>query len=385
MNQLHFENRDEIILRLLHYFITEENYNPIVLHGAKDEIWLENLNNDYKIIRINSHYIHNNEQLELDMKKTKHIIKNIKKKVFSFNMKAINILVNYGDNVELKSDTEYENIKCVGIKDVLDISKHKLLLESFPTIEKTKNYKEKGMELFMKLTSDINKQNETYTNQADDIFRPKKPIMTFLLIGINAVMFLLTILLNGLNDLNILMNLGAIEKWHVLNGDYYRLITSAFLHGGIIHFIFNNYALYIIGPQIESFFGKAKFITIYLISAIIGNLLSLTFNAPGIVGVGASGAIFGLLGSLLYFGYHHRVYLGTVIKSQIIPLIIINLIIGFSIPGIDNAAHIGGLIGGVLITMALGVKYKTTKSEQINGVIMSFIFIGFLCYLLFFN
>lgn len=385
MNQLHFENRDEIILRLLHYFITEENYNPIVLHGAKDEIWLENLNNDYKIIRINSHYIHNNEQLELDMKKTKHIIKNIKKKVFSFNMKAINILVNYGDNVELKSDTEYENIKCVGIKDVLDISKHKLLLENFPTIEKTKNYKEKGMELFMKLTSDINKQNETYTNQADDIFRPKKPIMTFLLIGINAVMFLLTILLNGLNDLNILMNLGAIEKWHVLNGDYYRLITSAFLHGGIIHFIFNNYALYIIGPQIESFFGKAKFITIYLISAIIGNLLSLTFNAPGIVGVGASGAIFGLLGSLLYFGYHHRVYLGTVIKSQIIPLIIINLIIGFSIPGIDNAAHIGGLIGGVLITMALGVKYKTTKSEQINGVIMSLIFIGFLCYLLFFN
>lgn len=385
MNQSFFENRDEIILRLLHYFITVENYNPIILHGAKDEIWLENLNNDYKIVRINSHYIHNNEQLELDLRKTKHIIKNIKRKVFSFNMKAINILVNYGDNVNIDSEVTVNGITCIGIKDVNDISKNESLVNNFPEIREVRNYKEKGLELFMKLTSDINKQNEIYTNQAEDIFKPKRPIMTYLLILINALMFVITILNNGLNDLNVLMDLGAIEKWHVLNGEYYRLITSAFLHGGMLHFAFNNYALYIIGPQIESFFGKTKFLIIYLGSAIIGNLLSLTFNAPGVVGVGASGAIFGLLGSLLYFGYHHRVYLGTVIKSQIIPLILINLIIGFSVPGIDNAAHIGGLIGGILLTMALGIKYKTTRTEQINGVIMTLIFTVFLIYLVFFN
>lgn len=385
MNQLYFDNRDEITIRLLHYFITEQNYNPIILHGAKDEIWLENLNSDYKIIRINSHYIHNNEQLEVDIRKTKHIMKNIKRKLFSFNMKAINILVNYGDNVKITPETNYSDITCIGIKDIVDIGKQELLLETFPTIKETKNYKEKGIELFMKLTNDINKQNEIHSNQAEDIFKPKLPIITYALIGINALMFVITLLLGGLTNLHILMDLGAIEKNSVLNGDYYRLITSAFLHGGIIHFLFNNYALYIIGPQLESFFGKAKFIAIYLGSAIIGNLLSLVFTTPNIVGVGASGAIFGLLGSLLYFGYHHRVYLGTVIRSQIIPLIIINLIIGFSLPGIDNAAHIGGLIGGVLITMAIGVKYKTTKTEQTNGIIMLLIFVAFLSYLIFFN
>ena len=67
----------------------------------------------------------------------------------------------------------------------------------------------------------------------------------------------------------------------------------------------------------------------------------------------------------MYFGYHYRIYLGTVIKSQIIPLILINLLIGFTLPGINNAAHIGGLIGGVLISMAVGVKYKSTDVEKL--------------------
>ena len=89
------------------------------------------------------------------------------------------------------------------------------------------------------------------------------------------------------------------------------------------------------------------------------------------------------MGALLYFGYHYRVYLGNTLKSQIIPLIILNLGLGFAISGIDNFAHVGGLIGGLLITIALGVKYKSTKSEQINGIIMSFILFVFLILLAF--
>ena len=118
-------------------------------------------------------------------------------------------------------------------------------------------------------------------------------------------------------------------------------------------------------------------------SAIIGSLFSMLLTKG--VSVGASGAIFGLMGSLLYFGYHYRVYLGTVLKSQIIPLIVINLLIGFTSSGIDNFAHIGGLIGGILTSMAVGVKYKSNKSDIINGIIMSTIFIGFLVYMIFFR
>jgi rhomboid protease GluP len=102
------------------------------------------------------------------------------------------------------------------------------------------------------------------------------------------------------------------------------------------------------------------------------------------ISAGASGAIFGLFGAILYFGYHYRVFLGNVIRSQIIPVILLNFMIGLLLPGIDNAAHIGGLLGGVLISAAVGVPFRSTKSDQINGFIMTMISLVFLIYMGFF-
>ena len=90
------------------------------------------------------------------------------------------------------------------------------------------------------------------------------------------------------------------------------------------------------------------------------------------------------MGALVYFGYHYRVYLGTVIKSQIIPLIVLNLLLGFYMPGIDNFAHIGGLIGGTLMSIALGVKDKSSWFERMNGWIITIIFLAFSIYMAFF-
>ena len=100
--------------------------------------------------------------------------------------------------------------------------------------------------------------------------------------------------------------------------------------------------------------------------------------------VGASGAIFGLLGALVYFGIHFRLYLGNAIIYQILPVVAINLFIGFSTPGIDNWAHIGGLVGGYLAGMIVGVTGKSTKSDRINGIIVSTLLYAFLTYMLLF-
>ena len=147
-----------------------------------------------------------------------------------------------------------------------------------------------------------------------------------------------------------------------------------------MHVAFNCYALYVIGSQIENFYGKFKYLVIYLFSGLMGSLFSITFSTH--MSVGASGAVFGLMGSLVYFGYHYRVYLGNVIKSQIIPLIILNLILGM-LPGIDNYAHIGGLIGGTIISIALGVKDKSSTFERVNGLLISAIFLAFMIYMAF--
>ena len=372
---------DEIVMKLLHYFITEKGYNPIVLHGAKDEIWLENLNSDYKIVRIVSNYIHNNEQFDFDLFKTKKIVKKIQKTTFSLNMNALSIFINLGENVNIKET--YRNIDIVNLKEFDDIKQYKTVMEVFPDIIKKSKIKEKGMELFFKLTSEINKKNEQEGIKAEEIFKPKKPIITVSLIIINVIVFILMYILGkGSQDAFTLIKFGAFQKDLILGGEYYRLITSAFLHIGIFHLLFNCYALYVIGRQLESFLGKIKFLIIYLVSALCGSLMSMIF--PISISAGASGAIFGLLGSLLYFGYNYRVYLGTVLKSQIIPLILINLIFGFMVSGINNAAHIGGLIGGILIPMSLGIKYKSKKSEQINGIVLLSIFLGFLIYMGFF-
>ena len=372
---------DEIVMKLLHYFITEKGYNPIVLHGAKDEIWLENLNSDYKIVRIVSNYIHNNEQFDFDLFKTKKIVKKIQKTTFSLNMNALSIFINLGENVNIKET--YRNIDIVNLKEFDDIKQYKTVMEVFPDIIKKSKIKEKGIELFFKLTSEINKKNEQEGIKAEEIFKPKKPIITVSLIIINVIVFILMYILGkDSQDAFTLIKFGAFQKDLILGGEYYRLITSAFLHIGIFHLLFNCYALYVIGRQLESFLGKIKFLIIYLVSALCGSLMSMIF--PISISAGASGAIFGLLGSLLYFGYNYRVYLGTVLKSQIIPLILINLIFGFMVSGINNAAHIGGLIGGILITMSLGIKYKSKKSEQINGIVLLSLFLGFLIYMGFF-
>ena len=287
------------------------------------------------------------------------------------------------------NNKDFDNIKCANIKEINDLSKYSFITKEFPNILEVEDVKEEGMELFIKLTDDINKKNYEETKKAEDVFSKKKPIITYVFIAISTILFVLTSLLSGnfieLNP-NILHKFGALVNLSEMNNNYfelYRLITSIFLHGGILHFLCNMYSLYVIGPQLESFFGKIKYIIIFIISGIIGNLLSMAFLQNNYVSVGASGAIFGLLGALLYFGYHYRVYLSGVIKSQIIPLIILNLSIGFLATSINNLAHIGGLIGGILISMAVGVKYKSNKVDIINGIVMTIIFILFLLYMIF--
>ena len=380
---------DEVVMRLLHYFIIEQNYNPVVLHGAKDEIWLEKTDGDYKIIRIVSNYIHNNEQLGFDIYRTKQIIKKIKKKMFLFKVPSLSIFVNLGDNVDLSSVKD-NNISVIELSNFEDIGKYDFIINTFPNILEVEQDEKKGIELFIKLTNEINMKNREENDKAEEIFSKKKPVITYALILINLVMFIITAMDSG-NFFNI--STSTIYKYgglvsrdflHNIN-DYSRIITSGFLHAGFIHFIFNMYALYVIGPQIESFFGKFKYAIIYIGSLVFGNLLSLLFLNGNVISCGASGAIFGLLGSLLYFGYHYRVYLSDVIRSQIIPLIVINLVLGVMLSGVNVIAHIGGLIGGFLVSKAVGVKYKSTKVDQVNGIIMTLIFAGFLIYMVFYR
>ena len=370
-------DRDLISMKLLHYFITKKNYSPIIVQGVENEIWIQNLDADkYKVIRIVNGYIHNDEQLEFDVFKTKRMVKKIRKKTFSLKMKTLNILTDVGENVDCEK--KFDDVDIIYYTDEDNLLKNEIIKSEFKDLKDNLTYTEEGFNLFFKITQDINMKNNKENMEAEKILEPKKPIVTFIIIGILVLMFLMQFVFT---PIDLLYYLG-VQKDLVRYGEIYRLLTGAFLHLDILHLLCNLYALYVVGKLSESYFGKWKFTLIYLFSALTGSLLSIAMGNS--FSIGANGAIFGLLGSLLYFGYHYRVYFGNVLLKQIVPVIIFNLAIGFMIDDIDNFAHIGGLIGGLLISKAVGINSKDKKSDKINGIILSIIYLAFLIFLAFF-
>ena len=134
----------------------------------------------------------------------------------------------------------------------------------------------------------------------------------------------------------------------VAAGEYYRLLTSAFLHGGIVHLLLNMYALYLFGPQLEAALGRLRFIVLYVVSALGGSALSYAFASPVQPSLGASGAVFGLLGAYLVINRR----LGRD-NTAVLMLLAINLAYGFLVPNIDWRAHLGGLVTGAAVAAAI--------------------------------
>ncbi len=161
-----------------------------------------------------------------------------------------------------------------------------------------------------------------------------------------------------------LLVLGAKFNPLIDAGQWWRLLTPMVLHGSMLHLLFNTYALYVLGPQVESTFGTARFLAVYLVSGLAGSVASYVWNADAL-SVGASGAIFGLFGALGAFAYSSRSLIGWEASRmqlyQMATLVAINLVFGLVTPSIDNSAHIGGLVAGGFAGMALAPRYAIDR------------------------
>jgi rhomboid protease GluP len=191
------------------------------------------------------------------------------------------------------------------------------------------------------------------------------PVTVLLLISI-GILFIAEGLLGGSTNLQVLETLGANVPPLVQEGQYWRLVASMFLHIGILHLAVNGWALYQLGSLFEILLGSSRLLLVYFASGIAGSIASVMFSRAEL-SAGASGAIFGLMGALIAFLLKRRENLTPQAKSLLMQLVgwaVVNVVFGFSVKGIDNAAHLGGAAAGFLLGLVLRPAGAPSRSSE---------------------
>lgn len=188
-----------------------------------------------------------------------------------------------------------------------------------------------------------------------------KPNVTYVLIGINVAIFAVQFMI-GINSMAV--DFGMWPAAIAVQNEWWRLFSSAFLHGSFLHIAFNMYVLFFLGPTLERILGHTRFLILYVLAALGGSVASYWFSSIDTVSVVASGAIFGLMGALVVAGKRLRYDI-----TQVLFLLAINVVIGFLAPSVDWRAHLGGLIAGALVAAVMVLPPKRYRSMiQITGV-----------------
>jgi rhomboid protease GluP len=192
-----------------------------------------------------------------------------------------------------------------------------------------------------------------------------RPIVTYVLLGALVLVFLFEVVASGFDVVNTTIMYSnstpsQVNAW-VSQGEYWRLVASLFLHFGILHLVINALMLWVIGREVEALYGSVRFVTIYFLSGLFGNVAFYCLGGPFVPSAGASGAVFGIIGAEIAFYYLNRRLLGGFSQQRLRTLsvlVAIFLVSGFTAAGINHVAHIGGLISGLLLGLALAPRYS---------------------------
>ncbi|TSB46712.1 rhomboid family intramembrane serine protease [Alkalicoccobacillus porphyridii] len=215
-------------------------------------------------------------------------------------------------------------------------------------------------------------------DEEEQTFSRGKPIVTFTMLSLITLMFIWLEYSGGSTSTLTLIQWGAKYNPLISDGEWWRLISSMFLHIGFFHLFMNSLALFFLGTLVERIFGSIRFFVVYMVAGVTGSLASFAFMDA--VSAGASGAIFGCFGALLYFGSIHRELFRRTMGANVIFILLLNLVLGFMVQGIDMGAHLGGLFGGYLTAAVVGLpgqKRKWYQSVALVSVVVGSIVLWF--------
>ncbi len=213
--------------------------------------------------------------------------------------------------------------------------------------------------------------------KSEKVFSFGKPLVTYFLIGINAILYLLLEFNGGSQTTETLLQFGAKYNPAIMDGEWWRIFTSMFLHIGLIHFLSNMLFLYYFGSLAERIYGSTRFVIIYLLAGIGGGIASFAFVTN--ISAGASGALYGMFGAFIYFGMFYRNMFYQTIGKNILVVLALNIGLGFVIPQLDMVAHLGGLVAGIIAAaiVHLPLKQKRFLLQGAAFILYCLLVIGF--------
>lgn len=381
------------LYNLAYQFVEEGKYKVLWMNDELSEVWLtKSEQKKTKVIRLIHKGFDWKNYLKQDVATVFQRVKNLKKALPNKHVEIFNVYITtyqpvdsweilkkpmklkeknplwmhlyYLDEADYKDEFERLQLEF----DLQEVEQHMPLTDGQKT-RRIEFYKEN-------LKDSLEKQKQVIEN----IFTYGKPIFTYVLIAINILFFLLLEMRGGSTNIQTLIDYGAkYNPAMILDGEWWRVISSMFLHIGFLHLLMNMFALYFLGSVVERIFGSIRFLFIYFLAGIAGTLSS--FALSDTVAAGASGAIFGLFGALLFFGIHYKQLFIQTIGQGIVVIIIINIIFGFLAQEIDMAAHLGGLIAGFIAAAICHLPGKKEKTHQFFATFAYIsIFIGLIVY-----
>ncbi|MEH7074038.1 rhomboid family intramembrane serine protease [Neobacillus drentensis] len=363
-------NRESYIFwKLAYLLISDHGYRIIQLFENQKELWLEKIENKKApIIRMLNHNLDWSNAMQRDIEFTAANGERVRKQIGRHELNVVNIYVSQFPPVDeyefrLEKPFIYSDGNKTRVNSILFAEGHydagfQHMLEwlgSGVPFSINETYSEEEVELVKKAALNFAIKK---VKMERAILSNGKPLFTYAFIAIQLVVFIWLQLHGGSTNTSTLIKYGAKVNQLIIDGEWWRFITPVFLHIGFLHLAMNTLALYFLGIEVERIYGNARFLVIYLFAGVTGVIASFIFSAN--LSAGASGAIFGCFGALLYFGVIFPKLFFRTMGLNLIVVLGINLMIGFSTSGIDNAGHLGGLVGGFL---AAGVVHLPKKKK----------------------
>ncbi|MGN1387118.1 MAG: rhomboid family intramembrane serine protease [Bacillus sp. (in: firmicutes)] len=353
---------DFLFWHMIQILTSKYNYSLVTMSEDQKEVWIENnKEKKYPIIRFMRYDFDWANVLKKDLQRTALNGENIRKQLVKKEAEIFNIYVSQFKPVDdhepmIKSAIKHQKTTITSVivdslswqEELARIEEQlgkSLMMADIP--EEVEEHQVQEMKARV-LAEAVNKRKEE-----QKVFNFGKPILTKVFLAIQIIVFLLMEIAGSSESTVTLVEFGAKYNPYILQGEWWRFITPIFLHIGFLHLALNSMALFYLGSSVERIYGSVRFFFIYLFAGFAGVVASFVFTDT--LSAGASGAIFGCLGALLYFGISNKQLFFRTMGMNIIVLLVVNLAFGFIMPGIDNAGHIGGLIGGFLAAAAFGL------------------------------